>query len=161
MIEFRGVSKRFDDGTLAVDDFSLVIPSHKATVLVGSSGCGKTTLLRMINRMVEPTVGQVLIDDVDVAQRDRVALRRSIGYVLQAGGAHLLQPAHPPAGKVRREAAGSGVVVQQLGARPGPQGAQQQQPAGPRRGQAGFAAPVHVQPFVLGIVADVQARSIN
>src|SRR4051794_33125118 len=48
MIEFRSVSKRFDDGTLAVDDFSLVVPARKTTVLVGSSGSGKTTLLRMI-----------------------------------------------------------------------------------------------------------------
>jgi osmoprotectant transport system ATP-binding protein len=53
---------------------------------VGSSGCGKTTLLRMINRMVDPTSGQVLIDDVDVAGQDKVQLRRRIGYVLQAAG---------------------------------------------------------------------------
>ena len=57
MIEFRGVSKRFPDGTLAVADVDIVIPPHKTTVLVGSSGSGKTTLLRMINRMVEPTIG--------------------------------------------------------------------------------------------------------
>ena len=86
MIEFRGVTKRFPDGTEAVSDFSLVLPSHKTTVFVGSSGCGKTTLLRMINRMVEPTSGQILIDDVDVASQDKVQLRRSIGYVLQASG---------------------------------------------------------------------------
>ena len=86
MIEFRGVTKRFPDGTEAVSDFSLVLPSHKTTVFVGSSGCGKTTLLRMINRMVEPTAGQILIDDVDVASQDKVKLRRSIGYVLQASG---------------------------------------------------------------------------
>ena len=86
MIEFRSVGKRFPDGTVAVEDFSFVLPSHKTTVFVGSSGCGKTTLLRMINRMVEPTSGQVLIDDVDVATRDRVKLRRSIGYVLQSSG---------------------------------------------------------------------------
>lgn len=86
MIEFRGVTKQFPDGTEAVKDFSLVLPSHKTTVFVGSSGCGKTTLLRMINRMVEPTAGQILIDDVDVASQDKVQLRRSIGYVLQASG---------------------------------------------------------------------------
>ncbi|MEJ7647421.1 MAG: ATP-binding cassette domain-containing protein [Nakamurella sp.] len=80
------MTKRFPDGTEAVADFSLVIPSHKTTVLVGSSGCGKTTLLRMINRMIDPTEGQILIDDVDVASQDRVLLRRSIGYVLQASG---------------------------------------------------------------------------
>ena len=86
MIEFRSVAKRFPDHTVAVEDFSFVLPSHKTTVLVGSSGCGKTTLLRMVNRMVEPTSGQVLIDDVDVATRDKVKLRRSIGYVLQSSG---------------------------------------------------------------------------
>ena len=86
MIEFRSVSKRFPDGTVAVEDFSFVLPSHKTTVLVGSSGCGKTTLLRMINRMVEPSAGQVLIDDVDVETQDKVKLRRSIGYVLQSSG---------------------------------------------------------------------------
>lgn len=86
MIEFKSVSKKFPDGTVAVEDFSLVLPSHKTTVFVGSSGCGKTTLLRMINRMVEPSAGQILIDDEDIATRDRVKLRRSIGYVLQSAG---------------------------------------------------------------------------
>jgi osmoprotectant transport system ATP-binding protein len=86
MIEFRSVAKHFSDGTVAVEDFNFVLPSHKTTVLVGSSGCGKTTLLRMINRMVDPTSGQVLIDDVDVATQDKVRLRRSIGYVLQSSG---------------------------------------------------------------------------
>ncbi|TDN92051.1 ATP-binding cassette domain-containing protein [Microbacterium sp. BK668] len=85
-IEFRSVTKRFDDGTVAVDDFSLVIPAHKTTVLVGSSGCGKTTLLRMINRLVEPTGGDILIDEESISRRDPVLLRRSIGYVLQNSG---------------------------------------------------------------------------
>ncbi|MCC6270417.1 MAG: ATP-binding cassette domain-containing protein [Microbacteriaceae bacterium] len=86
MIEFRNVSKSFTDGTLAVEDFSLVIPSRKTTVLVGSSGCGKTTLLRMVNRMVDPTSGSVDIDGVDVATLPPVKLRRSIGYVMQNSG---------------------------------------------------------------------------
>jgi osmoprotectant transport system ATP-binding protein len=85
-IEFRSVTKRFADGTLAVDDFSLTIPAHKTTVLVGSSGCGKTTLLRMINRLVEPTSGEITIDDVSIAGSDPVKLRRGIGYVLQNAG---------------------------------------------------------------------------
>ncbi|MGJ9414462.1 ABC transporter ATP-binding protein [Aeromicrobium sp. CF4.19] len=86
MIEYRSVAKTFPDGTQAVGEFDLTIDSHTTTVLVGSSGCGKTTLLRMVNRMVEPTAGQVLIDDEDVAARDRVQLRRSIGYVMQHAG---------------------------------------------------------------------------
>lgn len=86
MIEFDHVSKQFPDGTEAVRDFSLVIPSRTITVLVGSSGSGKTTLLRMINRMVDPTAGAIRIDDEDVATLNPVALRRRIGYVLQGGG---------------------------------------------------------------------------
>lgn len=86
VIEFRSVSKRFPDGTLAVEDFSLVLPSRKTTVFVGSSGCGKTTLLRMINRMVEPTDGDVEIDGSSVLTGNPVALRRSIGYVMQNSG---------------------------------------------------------------------------
>lgn len=86
MIEFRSVSKRFPDGTLAVTDFSLVMPSHKTTVLVGSSGSGKTTILRMVNRMVDATSGTVAIDGEDVATLAPVRLRRSIGYVMQSAG---------------------------------------------------------------------------
>ncbi len=86
MIEFRSVRKEYPGGTVAVHDFSLVLPARTTTVLVGPSGCGKTTLLRMINRMVEPTSGSVQIDGADVAGRDPVRLRRSIGYVLQDGG---------------------------------------------------------------------------
>ena len=86
MIEFRSVTKEFPDGTVAVNDFHLVIPSHKTTVFVGSSGCGKTTLLRMINRMVDPTGGTIEIDGEDVSRRPAVHLRRSIGYVMQNSG---------------------------------------------------------------------------
>jgi len=86
MIEFSTVSKAFADGTRAVDEFSLVIPSRKTTVFVGSSGCGKTTLLRMINRMVEPSAGTISIDGEDIAGRAPVQLRRSIGYVMQNSG---------------------------------------------------------------------------
>lgn len=86
MIEFRSVTKKFPDGTLAVEDFSLVLPSRKTTVFVGSSGCGKTTLLRMINRMVEPSSGDVEIDGESVLDKNPVNLRRSIGYVMQNSG---------------------------------------------------------------------------
>lgn len=85
-IEFRSVTKRFADGTVAVDDFSLVLPAHKTTVFVGSSGCGKTTLLRMINRLIEPTSGEITIDGEPIQGRNPVQLRRGIGYVLQNAG---------------------------------------------------------------------------
>ncbi len=86
MIEFRRVTKQFPDGTLAVEDFSLVLPSHRTTVFVGSSGSGKTTLLRMINRMVDPTSGQIEIDGEDLSSLEPVGLRRRIGYVMQNSG---------------------------------------------------------------------------
>jgi osmoprotectant transport system ATP-binding protein len=86
MIEFAGVTKEFPDGTRAVEDFSLVIPSRRTTVFVGSSGCGKTTLLRMINRMVEPSGGDISIDGESILQADAVTLRRRIGYVMQNSG---------------------------------------------------------------------------
>ncbi len=82
-VEYRNITKQYGDGEAAVDDFSLVVASHSTTVLVGSSGCGKTTLLRMVNRMVDPDQGQVLIDDQDVTELEPVRLRRSIGYVMQ------------------------------------------------------------------------------
>lgn len=86
MIIFDEVTKQFPDGTRAVDAFTLTLPAHKTTVFVGSSGCGKTTLLRMINRMVDPTSGVVSIDGEDLAGIDPVALRRRIGYVMQNSG---------------------------------------------------------------------------
>jgi osmoprotectant transport system ATP-binding protein len=86
MIEFRSVTKEFGDGTVAVDSFDLIAPPRKTTVFVGSSGCGKTTLLRMINRMIDPTSGSILIDGEDTGTLDRVKLRRRIGYVMQNSG---------------------------------------------------------------------------
>ena len=86
MITFDHVTKRYKDGTLAVEDLSLSCATGEVTVLVGSSGCGKTTSLRMINRLVEATSGTVEIDRTDVRSSDPVQLRRTIGYVIQQGG---------------------------------------------------------------------------
>ncbi|MBA9007395.1 osmoprotectant transport system ATP-binding protein [Actinomadura cellulosilytica] len=86
MITFDGVTKRYPDGTVAVDGLDLQIPAGRITVLVGPSGCGKTTTLRMINRMVEPSAGTVRIDGRDVREIDPPTLRRGIGYVIQQAG---------------------------------------------------------------------------
>lgn len=83
MILLDKLSKRFDDGTLAVDNVSLEIPSNELTVLIGPSGCGKTTTLKMINRIVSPTAGKVFIDGIDTSTMDPKKLRRKIGYVIQ------------------------------------------------------------------------------
>jgi osmoprotectant transport system ATP-binding protein len=86
VIEFQDIAKTYQDGTVALSDFNLVCESRQTTVLVGTSGSGKTTALRMVNRMVEPTSGRILWDGVNVATMDAVKLRRSIGYVMQEGG---------------------------------------------------------------------------
>ncbi|MEQ6026577.1 ABC transporter ATP-binding protein [Streptomyces salinarius] len=86
MIRMDSVTKRYPDGTVAVDRLSLEIPDRSITVLVGPSGCGKTTTLRMINRMVEPSEGTILLDGEDVQRQPVTTLRRSMGYVIQNAG---------------------------------------------------------------------------
>jgi osmoprotectant transport system ATP-binding protein len=86
-LELRNVRKSYDGGrTFAVDDVSFAAAPSELVALVGESGCGKTTTLKTINRLIEPTGGQVLIDGIDVAATDAVELRRSIGYVFQGIG---------------------------------------------------------------------------
>lgn len=86
MITYGNVSKQFTGGATAVDRLSLEVPEGKLTVFVGSSGCGKTTALRMINRMVEPTSGTITVGGEDVSSVNPVQLRRGIGYVIQNAG---------------------------------------------------------------------------
>jgi len=89
-VEFRNVTKRYEAGAKdtpgAVNDLSLEVPAGRICVLVGPSGCGKTTSLKMVNRLIEPTSGQILIDGQDAADRDVIELRRGIGYVIQQVG---------------------------------------------------------------------------
>jgi osmoprotectant transport system ATP-binding protein len=84
-VEFRHVSKNYGPQG-AVVDLSLLVPAGDICVLVGPSGCGKTTSLKMVNRLVEPSSGQVLIDEQDIMRQDVTTLRRGIGYVIQQTG---------------------------------------------------------------------------
>ena len=86
LITFEGVTKRYPDGTVAVDNLDLDVPDGKTMVLVGPSGCGKTTTLRMINRLVEPSDGRILLGGEDIRAQDPARLRRGIGYVIQQTG---------------------------------------------------------------------------
>jgi osmoprotectant transport system ATP-binding protein len=79
------VGKRFGD-VVALDSVSVTINPGECLALVGESGSGKTTLLRTFNRLIDPDNGRVLVNDVDVASTDAIALRRRIGYVPQDGG---------------------------------------------------------------------------
>ncbi|MDA4106761.1 ABC transporter ATP-binding protein [Mycolicibacterium holsaticum] len=86
MIVFDGVTKRYPDGTVAVDDLTLEVPTGTLAVFVGPSGCGKTTSMRMINRMIDPTSGTLTVNGDDVTAVDPVKLRLGIGYVIQSAG---------------------------------------------------------------------------
>jgi len=87
MIRLEQVSKSFDGGeTYAVRDVSLRVASGELLVLLGSSGCGKTTTLKMINRLIEPTAGTIEVGGREVRAQDAIELRRSIGYVFQGIG---------------------------------------------------------------------------
>ena len=86
MLEFKNVSKVYEGHGHAVEDVSLTFNEGEFIVFIGTSGSGKTTCMRMINRMTEPTSGQILLHGRDVMEMDAVQLRRSIGYVIQQIG---------------------------------------------------------------------------
>jgi len=84
-VEFRGVTKHYGDN-IAVDHLSFTAPAGRICVLIGPSGCGKTTSLRMVNRLIEPTSGEIVIDGQNILKEDPTQLRRRIGYVIQQVG---------------------------------------------------------------------------
>jgi len=83
LIEFQDVSKIYKGGKIAVDDISFTVETGEMVCLIGTSGSGKTTSMRMINRMTDPTKGKILIDNQDITDINPVELRRRIGYVIQ------------------------------------------------------------------------------
>jgi osmoprotectant transport system ATP-binding protein len=86
MIRLDRVSKKYPDGTVAVEELDLSVPRGALVVLVGPSGCGKTTTMKMVNRLIEPTSGHIFLDGEDVTAGDPVKLRRRMGYVIQQVG---------------------------------------------------------------------------
>ena len=86
MIRLESLTKRWDNGQVAVDALDLEVGEGEITVLVGPSGCGKTTTLKMVNRLIEPTSGRIFLGGDDVTGADPVELRRRIGYVIQQVG---------------------------------------------------------------------------
>ncbi|MEV7155132.1 betaine/proline/choline family ABC transporter ATP-binding protein [Streptomyces misionensis] len=86
MIRFEHVTKRYPDGTTAVDDLSFEVAEGELVTLVGPSGCGKTTTMMMVNRLIEPSSGRIRVGGEDIAGVDPVRLRRRIGYVIQQVG---------------------------------------------------------------------------
>lgn len=85
MIEFVDVNKNFGEYHI-IKNLSMKIEKGKITVIIGSSDCGKTTTLKMINKLIIPTSGKIYIDGEDISQKDTIKLRRNIGYVIQQTG---------------------------------------------------------------------------
>ncbi|NSC23162.1 betaine/proline/choline family ABC transporter ATP-binding protein [Streptomyces albus subsp. chlorinus] len=86
MIRFENVTKRYPDGTVAVEGLSFEVAEGELVTLVGPSGCGKTTTMKMVNRLIEPSEGRILVDGDDISRVEPVELRRRMGYVIQQTG---------------------------------------------------------------------------
>ena len=85
MIEFVNVSKEFKDHKV-LSNINMTINDKELVAIIGASGCGKTTTLKMINRLIKPTSGEILIDGKNIDSFNKTELRRSIGYVIQQMG---------------------------------------------------------------------------
>lgn len=85
VIEFKNIKKSYKS-KIILENFNLSIDSGKLVVLIGASGCGKTTLLKMINRLISITEGEILINGKNINKMDPIKLRRGIGYVIQQTG---------------------------------------------------------------------------
>lgn len=85
MIAVKNLSKHFGQ-VKAVDDISFDVAEGETMILLGTSGCGKTTTLKMVNRLIEPTTGEISVNGKSVYEQSPEVLRRGIGYVLQNHG---------------------------------------------------------------------------
>ncbi len=85
MIEFKGVSKSYGENII-LDEFNLQIQKGEFITIIGTSGCGKTTVLKLINGLIFPNKGEVYIDGKNISNLDQINLRRNIGYVIQGVG---------------------------------------------------------------------------
>jgi len=82
VIEFKHVSKSYDDKKI-INDFNLTVEKGEFVTVIGSSGCGKTTALKMVNGLVQPNGGVIYVNGEDIREKDIIKLRRNIGYAIQ------------------------------------------------------------------------------
>lgn len=81
-VELKHIKKSYDQNTV-LEDFNLTVPSGAFVTMIGSSGCGKTTVLKMINGLIEPDEGEIMLDGESIRGKDMTKLRRNIGYAIQ------------------------------------------------------------------------------
>lgn len=86
MIEYVDICKNYDGKNNVIQNLNLKIEDGEFIVLVGESGCGKTTTMKMLNRLIEPSSGKILFNGENILEMDKIKLRRSIGYVIQNVG---------------------------------------------------------------------------
>src|SRR5438128_6023303 len=86
IVEFRDVSSAIDSGSPIIDRLNLNVTQGETLVLLGESGCGKTTTLRLVNRLLTPTSGDVVVEGKATTDWDVISLRRRTGYVIQDAG---------------------------------------------------------------------------
>src|SRR5438067_13207814 len=86
LVEFRDVSYAVNGGRPIIDRLSLQVTQGETLVLLGESGCGKTTMLRLVNRLLTPTAGEILVEGKATTEWDVIRLRRRTGYVIQEAG---------------------------------------------------------------------------
>ena len=85
MIKFDHITKKFKENSV-LSDISFEIKEGEFVAIIGASGCGKTTSLKMINRLITPSSGKIYVDGDDISKKDIIKLRRSMGYVIQQTG---------------------------------------------------------------------------
>ncbi len=83
VIEFKDINKHYDDSDFSIDNFNLDVEEGDIVTIIGTSGCGKTTVLKMINGLIEPSSGEIFINGSPISNADVVELRRGIGYAIQ------------------------------------------------------------------------------
>lgn len=86
MIKLKNITKTYDGKTMVVKDLDLHVEKGEIVVLIGESGCGKTTTMKMINRLIDPTEGEIIINGKNIKEINPIELRRNIGYVIQQVG---------------------------------------------------------------------------